>query len=208
MAAKPYVVGFTGPFGSGCSLAAKYLEHERRFTLVKLSAALNEIWKERNPSKDKAPRSDLQSLGDELRKDKGKQYLVEFAFQKLKPTSEGIVVDGIRNVGEVEWLRSEFGYRFTLVAVLTPPDVRWDRLGTDYNDRGLTVKDFAEDDRRDSKEDVAYGQQVALCIDQADILIDNSAINIPEFKQRVLDYVDLATGKKSRQAYPHEILMN
>ena len=208
MAAKPCVVGFTGPFGSGCSLAAKYLEHERKFTLIKLSTALDEIWRDRNPGKEKAPRSDLQSLGDELRKDKGKAILAELAFQKVAPGSEGIVVDGIRNVGEVEWLRSEFGYRFTLVAVLTPPDVRWDRLGTAYNDRGLTEKDFAEDDRRDSKEDVPYGQQVALCIDQADILIDNSTINIPEFKQRVLDYVDLATGKKSRQAHPREILMN
>ncbi|MFZ0860921.1 MAG: hypothetical protein WAN18_09590 [Candidatus Sulfotelmatobacter sp.] len=208
MAAKPFVVGFTGPFGSGCSLAAKYLEHERQFTLVKLSAALNGIWRERNPGKEKAPKSDLQSLGDELRKNKGKQILAELAFQQVNLGSEGIVVDGIKNVGEVEWLRSEFGYRFTLVAVLTPPDVRWDRLGTEYNDRGLSVKDFAEDDRRDSKEDVAYGQQVALCIDQADILIDNSEINIPEFKQRVLNYVDLATGKKTRSAYPHEILMN
>ena len=208
MVAKPFVVGFTGPFGSGCSLAAKYLEHERKFTLVKLSAALDGIWKERNPGKEKAPRSELQSLGDELRKDKGKQVLAELSFQKVSPGNEGIAVDGIRNVGEVEWLRSEFGYRFTLVAVLTPPDVRWDRLGTVYNDRGLTVKDFGEDDRRDSKEDVPYGQQVALCIDQADILIDNSEINIPEFKQRVLDYVDLATGKKPRSARPREILMN
>jgi pantothenate kinase-related protein Tda10 len=77
MAAKPFVVGFTGPFGSGCSLAAKYLEHERKFTLVKLSTALDEIWKEHNSGKERAPRSDLQSLGDELRKDKGRQILAE-----------------------------------------------------------------------------------------------------------------------------------
>src|ERR1700731_1210600 len=196
---KPFVIGFTGPFGSGCSLAAKYLEHERGFTLAKLSSTLHEIWKAQNPFKDKAPRSDLQTLGDEIRKEKGRQVLAELAIQKLPINTGMIVVDGIRNFGEVDWLRLEFGYRFTLVAILTPPEVRWDRLGPSYKDQGLSAKDFAEDDRRDSKEDVPYGQNVSLCIDQADILIDNSEINIPEFKQRVLDYVDLATGRKSRQ---------
>jgi deoxycytidylate deaminase/dephospho-CoA kinase len=205
---KPWVIGLTGPFGSGCSQAAKYLEHERGFKLVKLSAVLNDVWEQQNPGKGKAPRCDLQALGDKLRKDKGNQVLAEMAIPNVGQ-AEKIVVDGIRNLGEIDWLRLEFGYRFTLVAVLAPPQVRWDRIGvTAYNDRGLAMKDFAEDDRRDSKEDVSYGQQVALCIDQADILIDNSAITTGEFKQRVLDYVDLATGQKQRPAQPSEILMN
>jgi deoxycytidylate deaminase/dephospho-CoA kinase len=209
MSVKPWVIGLTGPFGSGCSLASKYLEYEKDFTLVKLSTILHEKWKELNPAGGIAPRSDLQSLGDDLRKTKGRQILAEIGLGRVSPTSEKIVVDGIRNPGEIEWLRLEFGYRFTLIAVLAPPTVRWDRIGAlSYNDRGLSEEDFAEDDRRDSKEDVKFGQQVTACIDQADILVDNSEIQQGEFKQRILDYVDLALGVRPRPAKPSEILMN
>jgi len=206
---KPWVIGLTGPFGSGCTQAAKYLEHERGFTLAKLSSVLDEEWKLKNPGKDKAPRSDLQALGDQLRQQNGNHYLAEVAISRLTQHPEKIVVDGIRNRGEIHWLRQEYGYRFTLLAILAPPNVRWDRIGAiAYNDHGLSIKDFAEDDRRDSKEDVTFGQEVALCIDQADILIDNSEMTTGQFKQRVLDYVDLATGQKLRSAQPWEILMN
>jgi len=209
MSVKPWVIGLTGPFGSGCSLAAKYLEHERGFTLVKLSTVLDEKWKELHPGGAVAPRSDLQALGDDLRKQKGRQILAEIGLEKVGQTTEKIVVDGIRNPGEVDWLRLEFGYRFTLIAVLAPPTIRWDRIGAlSYLDRGLTQEDFAEDDRRDSKEDVSFGQQVTACIDQADILVDNSDIKQGEFKQKILDYVDLALGVRSRPAQPWEILMN
>jgi deoxycytidylate deaminase/dephospho-CoA kinase len=209
MSVKPWVIGLTGPFGSGCSLAAKYLEHERGFSLVKLSAALDEKWKELHPGGEVAPRSELQALGDDLRKEKGRQVLAEIGLGKVGPAAEKIVVDGIRNPGEVDWLRLEYGYRFTLIAVLAPPTVRWDRIGAlSYNDQGLSQEDFAEDDRRDSKEDVSFGQQVTACIDHADILVDNSDIKQGEFKQKILDYADLALGLRSRPAQPWEILMN
>jgi deoxycytidylate deaminase len=148
-------------------------------------------------------------LGDDLRKQKGRQILAEIGLGKVGPSIENIVVDGIRNPGEVEWLRLEYGYRFTLIAILAPPTIRWDRIGAlSYRDKGLTQEDFAEDDRRDSKEDVSFGQQVTACIDQADILVDNSDIKQGEFKQKILDYCDLALGLRSRPAHPWEILMN
>jgi deoxycytidylate deaminase len=176
---------------------------------VKLSTALDEKWRELNPNGGEAPRSELQALGDDLRKEKGRQILAEIGLAKVDLKSEKIVVDGIRNPGEVDWLRLEFGYRFTLIAVLAPPTVRWDRIGAlSYHDRGLSLDDFAEDDRRDSKEDVIFGQQVTACIDQADILVNNSDIDQGKFKQRILDYADLALGLRPRPAEPWEILMN
>jgi deoxycytidylate deaminase len=69
--------------------------------------------------------------------------------------------------------------------------------------------EFIEDDKRDKNEETDYGQQVELCVDRADILIDNSmAVSTTEFKKKLLDFVDLATGKKSRGASQAEILMN
>jgi deoxycytidylate deaminase len=72
----------------------------------------------------------------------------------------------------------------------------------------LKEEDFAADDRRDQNEEVVYGQQVALCIDKADILIDNSTIQLAEFRQKVLSFSDLAIGRLSRAAAGSEILMN
>ncbi len=206
------VVGLTGAFGSGCTTAAKYLRDERGFTVVRLSEPLRTEWKKKHTAE--ATRSDLQRLGDELRESKHGGILVELALGALK-TEKGkfpnnVVIDGIRNVGEIHYLRDAFGYRFTVIAILASADARWDRIGASaYTDHGFGRTDFIADDQRDKNEETPYGQQVELCIDRADILIDNSVdVSTSKFKHKILDFVDLATGMQTRGATESEILMN
>jgi deoxycytidylate deaminase/dephospho-CoA kinase len=206
------IVGLTGAFGSGCTTAAKHLRDTRGFAIVRLSDTIRAVWAKisaREPS-----RVELQRLGDKLRQENHSGFLVESAFQELAERNKGelprdIAIDGIRNVGEIKYLRDVYGYRFTLIAVLASFDARWDRIGNTYTDQGLGRTDFIEDDKRDKNEETDYGQQVELCVDKADILIDNStSVSTTEFKKKLLDFVDLATGKKHRGASQSEILMN
>jgi deoxycytidylate deaminase len=152
-------------------------------------------------------------LGDELRHGSHPGILVELAFKELAEKNGGklppdLVIDGIRNVGEINYLRDSYGYRFTLVAVLASFDARWARIGSTYTDRGLDLSDFIADDQRDKNEETDYGQQVELCVDKADILVDNAIVSTAEFQKKLLDFVDLAAGKKLRSASLAEILMN
>lgn len=206
------IIGLTGAFGSGCTTAAKHLRDTRHFSILRLSDAIRTAWGKDH--KEPATRLQLQRLGDELRQKSHAGVLVELAFDGLALANKGklptaIVIDGIRNVGEIEYLRDTYGYRFTLIAILASFDARWDRIQSTYTDNGQDLSAFIEDDKRDKNEETPYGQQVELCVDKADILIDNS-ISVPttEFKKKLLDFVDLATGNKPRGASQAEILMN
>jgi hypothetical protein len=69
--------------------------------------------------------------------------------------------------------------------VLASFDARWDRIASTYTDRGSGRAEFIEDDKRDKNEETEYGQQVELCVDRADILMDNSTgVSITEFKRK------------------------
>lgn len=206
------IIGLTGAFGSGCTTAAKHLRDTRKFVMVRLSDAIRTEWVKSN--KGEPSRLELQKLGDDLRQKNHAGILVELAFKELAQKNNGqlpecIVIDGLRNVGEINYLRDEHGYRFTLIAALASFDARWDRIESTYTDRGLGRAEFIEDDKRDKNEETPYGQQVELCVDRADILIDNSmTVSTTEFKRKVLDFVDLAMGTLSRGATQPEILMN
>lgn len=209
------VVGLTGAFGSGCTSAAKHLRDERGFELIKLSDVLRQIWHERKAGTNPT-RTDLQKLGDDLREQFGASFLIDEALKQFWKRSEGdnepakIVIDGIRNVQEINKLQNIYGYRFVLLAVLASFEDRWERIGSSaYRDIGLDRSNFIADDQRDSNEDVPFGQQVELCMDRADILLDNSAeVTLQAFHDKLLEYVDLASGDVVRSAHQREILMN
>jgi deoxycytidylate deaminase len=206
------IIGLTGAFGSGCTTAAKHLRYSRHFALARLSDPIRAEWAKIN--KNDPSRLELQRLGDDLRHGNHPGVLPELAFKELFEKNGGklpnnIVIDGIRNVGEVNYLRNLYGYRFTLIAMLASFDARWDRIESTYTDRNLGLKDFIVDDQRDKNEETDYGQQVELCVDKADILIDNSVpVSTTEFKRKLVDFVDLATGSHQRGATQSEILMN
>jgi deoxycytidylate deaminase/dephospho-CoA kinase len=209
------VVGLTGAFGSGCTTAAKHLRDERGFEMLKLSDCLRKEWKKLHPDKEPT-RTDLQRLGDDLREAKGGGYLVDLTLEpfwnqyrdQLEP--QRLVIDGIRNVHEIKRLQDVYGYRFVLIAVLSSVEDRWGRIGSSaYVDQGMGRSDFIADDQRDANEDTLFGQQVQLCMDKADILLDNSTtVTLPAFHEKMLGFVDLASGNKVRPAHQEEILMN
>ncbi len=201
-------MGFTGAFGSGCTTAAKHLRDERGFKLLSLSTPLRNQWASEKGSTE-PQRFDLQKLGDKLRREQGLGVLIDLSLKECAETDKRIVVDGIRNLGEIARLRDIFGYRFTLFSILSSPDARWSRISSKYTDNKLTRDDFDDDDERDRDEETMYGQQVELCLDKADILLNNQdAVSLSDYKKKILDYADLVLGTKRRGATQPEILMS
>lgn len=199
-------IGFTGAFGSGCTTAAKHLRDVRGFTYVALSKGIRARWASVHGAAE-ASRADLQRLGDEMRENGGTSALVDAALEDVDLTSN-IVIDGIRNEGEVLALQAKFGYRFTLIAITATAGVRWERLRTTYTDSGRSQSDFLLDDERDRNEETTTGQQVELCVDRSDVFIDSSERDIGAFREKVLELVDLVTGVQPRYPTDAEIQMN
>lgn len=207
--ALPLVLGVTGPFGSGCSTVARLLEGEEfGFRLIRLSDVLRKA----APKEKKTTRSAMQDLGDALRLSEGLDVLARRALAD-EDTSTALVIDGIRNTGEIDYLRTAFGDRFFLIAVYAPAPVRWERVRSDYTSQGLDEQDFLKDDKRDENEETRHGQQVELCVDKADVFLRNSETLSPvervgHLTEKLRQHVRLLTGEEPRYPSPEEVSMN
>jgi dephospho-CoA kinase len=145
------VIGLTAPFGSGCTTTAEILKAKLNFHIVRLSDVVRKEWTAKNPGRN-ATRADLQTLGNQIRK--SAQNPGELARLALESVTDGsilkLAVDGIRNVGEVEFLRETFGRKFYLVALECPQSERYERL--EQADLYADIDRFREDNERDRNE--------------------------------------------------------
>lgn len=184
------ILGFTGALGSGCTFLAegvkKKLESHGHYQ--RLSKFLEEEADRRGIEKNV---QNLQTLGDELRLRHGNSVLVEKCLDKIRQEDQEapfsnddqtvILIDGIKNGGEVKYLR-QFP-NFYLISVHADRQIRQQRLvgETASYKRFDTEKDFISADKRDEQEDFVNGQQIKRCNYLSDIIVDNS-ITIPELK--------------------------
>ena len=165
---KKTIIGIVGPFGSGKTTVAKYLT-DHSFISIKLSSFLKEEAKKRF---GKIDRQGLQDIGNEFRKKYGANILVKWAIEKAK-NEKRIVIDGIRNLAEINFLKKQDG--FYLLGVIADPEIRFKRLR--YNEtKGLSnLKDFLRLDARDKgRGQGKIGLQVNKCLKKANYLIINN----------------------------------
>jgi deoxycytidylate deaminase len=204
------IIGFTGSFGSGCTMIAKYLETKRNYKRFALSEVIKQEAQKRNLGNNLTTQ-ELQKLGNELRQKNGNDYLVQETFKLInsQKVKDQIIIDSIRNKGEVDALRKYVN--FYLLGVHAPQEVRKKRTRDKYKNR---ENEFSEDDKRDSEELFEYGQQVRLCMYLADILITNDIDFHPNskfesnfYRDRVNYYLDLIENPGSKYPTPNETLM-
>jgi len=176
---------------------------------------ITDRWKKKNPHTDPR-RSDLQLLGNEIRRtSENPGALAQLAIGEIERDKSQwglLLIDGIRNVGEIEVLRERFGQHFYLIALECPQSERWRRLKPTYEKKGLTLEDFLRDNEQDRLQEYAHGQQVQLCVDKADVLLRNDRnekkTKFAQLSRKLLEYLDLVSGETPRYAKPPEILMN
>lgn len=210
------VLGITGSFGSGCSTLSDALQ-KLDFEPFSLSYYVREEWgKKYGKDPKEAKRHELQDMGNELRATKGDQILAQLAVQdsekKAKETKR-LVFSSIRNQHEVTHLRNEFR-NFFLIAVDCSPTIRWERIKEDYRKSGQTDEQFIEEDKRDKCEEwTEHGQQVELCVDDADIMIDNDETfptrptAVLKLKAKMEPYIKMMEGN-GRPPYANESYMS
>ncbi len=205
------VIGLTGPFGSGCSTAADLLKDRLGFHSWRMSNVIRAQWETDNPGK-KPTRKDLQDLGNRIRTDSANPgELARKAIESLEQQPAGvgkIVIDGIRNRGEIVEFQNHFRSNFYLIALWCPDAHRMKRLSV-YSDSDEGIEEFRADNERDKDQGDPFGQQVELCVDKADAMLTNSNNEtLTDLHQSLVDTVHVVSGEKPRFAKDHEILMN
>jgi deoxycytidylate deaminase/dephospho-CoA kinase len=200
------VLALTGPFGAGLTTAAMRMQSESGYQYISVSDGLRREWF--NLYGESTPaRSDLQRLGDEMRDTDGAGALVGNAIAQADiDLSKPLVIESIKNVGEISLLRRRFGYRLLVVAILSDIDKRTTRLIPLYDQLGLDPSHLKDDDLRDRNEESQYGQQVELCIDLADIILLNND-TFEQYLQKIDDLVALADRSKTRDMTEAESYM-
>lgn len=171
------IIGVTGAFGSGKSTAAVFLE-SKGFRKIILSVFLEEEAIKRDLE---VTRKVLQDIGNEWREKYGSEILARKALEKISTReSEKFVIDGIRNVAEIEFLRDSGSFK--LIAIFSDRKVRFDRLKKLKRREALDWELFEKLDSRDAGvNEKETGLQVDRCIALADYSIENNGSE-EEFK--------------------------
>jgi dephospho-CoA kinase len=167
------VVGFTGTIGSGKNTVKQIVLKKFNCYHVTLSDVIRgEIEKKKRTLN----RVSLQDMGNEMRQKYGNHILAMLAIEYLPRDKEMIIMDGIRNPGEIEYLKKKFGNNFKLIAIDAPLETRFERIKkrTDVKEP-QTLDEFKQVDSRDKgMGEPLYGQQVGACMKMADFTIENN----------------------------------
>ncbi|MHC4112205.1 MAG: deaminase [Planctomycetota bacterium] len=194
------VIGLTGSFGSGCGEACDYLE-KRGFNRFSLTTQIKEEAEKRkinNPD-----RRDYQNIGDQLREANGNDFLaLEVIYKINKVQNNLIVIKSIRNHHEVIRFRKDLK-KFFLFNVDAEKNIRFERCKADYTSKS----DFGDDDERDSGQgQPEHGQHVRLCVDRADVVINNDS-SVEDLHEKIDRYLGLIMQPAKNKPIPHETNM-
>jgi deoxycytidylate deaminase len=213
--ASSIILGFSGSIGSGCSYISSMIPEisNNNYEYFKLSNILREELKKEGIEDPNIQQ--LQDKGNLLRKTYGNNYLVILLLEKLRKgevnlTAENIIIDGIKNDGEVELLRSFAN--FYLFSINAKREIRCKRV----LNSGIfaSESEFIDADKRDEHENEKNGQQVKKCNYLSDIIIVNgktipkaAAIQRGEYVRKIYQtYItlieDSVSGKYSPEIFP------
>lgn len=184
---KKYIVyvGVVGQIAVGKGILVDYLIKKLGFVSFSLSSILHgELEKK---SIKEFTRKTLQDMGDRLRKQYGDDVLARRAIKELLSQGEKhVVIEGIRNPGEIEFLKKN--PNFILIGVKANREIRFKRLlqrAKPWDPK--TWEDFVKVDRRDlGVGQVKSGQQVGKCLAYCDYVLTNNK-DKKDFERKVKD---------------------
>lgn len=158
------LIGLTGTNGAGKGEVAGYLV-KNGYAYVSLSDEVREDLRRRGKE---VSRDQMIATGNTLRRRFGADILARRAMKKVKGRA---VVDSIRNVREVAFLRRQDG--FILVAVDAPARLRFERIQKrGREESAATLEEFIAKERKEMRGGKSE-QQLRRCMTLADLTIVN-----------------------------------
>ncbi|RLG42205.1 MAG: dephospho-CoA kinase [Thermoproteota archaeon] len=179
--------------GSGKDVVAKILEEKCGYKVIVMSEVVREKVLEMGLSET---RENFRKVGLELRKRLGPAAVALLCIEKAKELEKiqkpaGFVINGIRNIEEIDAFKEKFGDSVITLAILASKRIRFDRIrkrgrkGFDliHRVRPMTYEDFLREDREEIQL-FDMGNAIAW----ADVFIVNDG-TLQELEDKVLSAV-------------------
>lgn len=158
------LIGLTGTNGSGKGEAAAFFK-THGYSYFSLSDIIRiELTQEGR----EATRDNLIQKGNQLRKKQGADTLARRVIDQVTGNS---VIDSIRNLSEVEYLRAQES--FILLAIDAPVEIRYERVKLrGRNESATTLEEFIAKEEEEMTQG-EKGQQLEACMHAADYRVTN-----------------------------------
>ena len=142
------------------------------------------IWSGKRPD-DKDKPLDDKNVGDvanNMRKKYGMDIWAKRTVEKIHSLKKSphLIIDGVRNMEEIEYFKKKLGLDFLVVAIDASDELRRKRaIARGRTDDSKDLKDLEERDKRE----IRWGLQKVIA--DADIVILNNG-SLDQFKKKVL----------------------
>jgi len=162
---KKYI-GLTGTNAAGKGETAAFFQ-EHGFSYFSLS---DQIRKELKKKGWEESRDNLIKTGNDLREKYGADILAKWIMREV---GEKAVIDSIRNVKEVEFLKTQ--QNFILIAIDAPVEIRYQRSKKrGRNESASSLEEFIRKETQELSGSETQ-QQLKKCMEMADFLIINDS---------------------------------
>jgi len=171
------IIAFTGMPFAGKTEAVKVAK-DAKIPIIRMG---DMVWKEVNKRGLQLNDNNVGTIANEMREKYGRDIWAIKTINKIKTMGniESIVIDGIRNVEEIEVFKNELGNKFVIIAVETSEEMRQKRaLKRGRKDDSKDVKKLKERDQRE------LGWGLGSVIASADIVILNKG-SIDDFRKKI-----------------------
>jgi len=139
------------------------------------------IWEEVKNQKLELNDENVGFVANSIRKKQGKDIWAKRTIEKIKSQniSDKIIVDGIRNIEEIDLFKKELSSNFVLIAITASDELRKKRAMS--RNRIDDSKDIKSIEERDIRE---IGWGIKDVISNADIVVSNEQ-SIEDFRNKI-----------------------
>ena len=192
------IIGLTGTKASGKGIIAEILR-EKGFAYSSTSDRVREEALKRGL--ENYTIKDLQDIGNDLRERFGTDILAKRTLERLKDF-ENIIIDGIRNLGEIENLKK---HNAIIIGVDAPQKQRFERLlkRQRVSDPKNWQEFLAMESRDLGQGENQSGQQTRECIENSDYRIINDGT--PEELKQKIEYLFMKLNLKKDDIKKREL---
>ena len=121
----------------------------------------------------------IGGTGTALRREEGMDAVAKRCVPRIPTNLPVVVVDGTRNIEEINYFKKTFGDDFKLIAIHTPFELRFERVKKRF--RPDDMSSVQELKRRDERE---KGWGLDKAIETADVTIENTG-TIEKFRKQI-----------------------
>jgi dephospho-CoA kinase len=172
------IIAFTGMPASGKSEAVQ-LAKDKGIPVIRMG---DMVWEETRQQGKPLDDKNVGEIAHSMREKHGMDIWAKRTVEKIRSLKKSplLVIDGVRNMEEIEYFKQELGMDFLIIAVDAPDELRRKRaISRGRTDDSKNLKDLEERDKRE----IRWGLQKVIA--DADIVIPNNG-SIENFKKQVL----------------------